>query len=180
MQPPHCSGTTTQHPTALAAPTNLTERPRKTRPQQGYSEGMDFDPDIPRYLRELRHSTWYINGTYVQVTHPTAFALQALQVTPQHTATEPRGVVWVRSPGPYSCLLVTVIRAFDPADLLAERGRLGLYLGNAWSLSVLASQMPVASSVFKGRVTLPTPHANDFAQALGGQVVPGAQARALG
>lgn len=141
---------------------------------------MNFDPDIPRYLRELRHSTWYINGAYVQVTHPTAFALQALQVTSQHTATEPRGVAWVRGPGPYSCLLVTVIRAFDPADLLAERDRLRLYLGDAWSLAVLASQMPVASSVFKGRITLPAPLTDGPTEVLAEQGAARAQVRAAG
>lgn len=128
----------------------------KPPPQQGYSTPMDFDARLATHLHQLRFSTWYIEGTHIQVAHPYPFTLQGLRLTPRPHASAPRGVAWLHAPGPYADLTLTSIRARTATDLQAERERLQRYLGSGWDVLPLEDQMPLVSAALRGQITEPS------------------------
>ena len=117
---------------------------------------MTFDPHLAQCIRELHASTWYIHGQCVQVTHPTPFALQGVQLRPSGSDLRaPRGVAWVHGPGPYAGTFLTILRAPHIAALAGERGRLSAHVGPGWSVEPLETQMPVIAAALRGRIDEP-------------------------
>lgn len=117
---------------------------------------MAFDPHLAQCIRELHASTWFIHGQRVQVTHPTPFALQGVQLRPPSSDLHaPRGVAWVHGPGPYAGTFLTILRAPRISALAEERERLATYIGQDWEVEPLETQMPVIAAALRGRIDEP-------------------------
>lgn len=117
---------------------------------------MIFDPHLAQCIRELHASTWYIHGQCVQVTHPTPFALQGVQLRPSGSDLRaPRGVAWVHGPGPYAGTFLTILRAPRISALAGECERLSAYVGQGWAVEPLETQMPVVAAALRGRIDEP-------------------------